>query len=212
MWIDHTPRTQRETHVQYSVNPQPMVLADHLVPSRTWLTDLGLIVAGSAVVAALAQIAIPTWPVPITGQTLGVILVGAILGSRRGAAAMLLYLLEGIAGLPVFAEFSGGPAMITKPSFGFIIGFVFAAYAMGWFSERRWDQHPWKGFVGFSIASVIPFLFGVPYMAWMLARMGYAHDLATVIDLGVTPFIVGGVIKAGIAAIALPILWKRFRA
>src|SRR5699024_8847739 len=87
--------------------------------------------------------AAPPWPlplVPITGQTLGVILVGAALGSRRGAAALLTYLLVGLAGAPVFAEFSGGPASVLSPSFGFILGFVPAAFVAGWFAERAWDR------------------------------------------------------------------------
>src|SRR5699024_7241936 len=95
------------------------VLADALAPHRTRLQDARLVLAGTGVVALLAQITLPLPLVPITGQTLGVILVGAALGSRRGAAALLTYLLVGVAGAPVFAEFSGGPASVLSPSFGF---------------------------------------------------------------------------------------------
>src|SRR6188768_1708965 len=99
------------------------VLADLITrPSaraRAFALDAGLVVAGAAIVAVLAQVSIPLWPVPITGQTLGVIVVGAALGSRRGAAAMITYMLVGLAGLPVFADFTGTIAAIAKPSFGY---------------------------------------------------------------------------------------------
>src|SRR5699024_6114666 len=116
------------------------VLADALAPHRPRLQDAGLVLAGTGVVALLAQITIPLPLVPITGQTLGVILVGAALGSRRGAAALLTYLLVGVAGAPVFAEFSGGPASVLSPSFGFILGFVPAAFVDGWFAGRALDR------------------------------------------------------------------------
>ena len=144
------------------------VLADALTPHRTRVQDAGLVLAGAGVVALLAQATIPLPLVPITGQTLGVILVGAALGSRRGAAALLTYLLVGLAGAPVFAEFSGGPASVLTPSFGFILGFVPAAFVAGWFAERAWDRRPLLAMVGFVAASAVPFLVGVPYLAMIV--------------------------------------------
>ena len=114
------------------------VLADLIArPSgraRAVALDAALVVAGAAVVALLAQVEVPLWPVPITGQTLAVVVVGAALGARRGAAALVTYLLAGLAGLPVFAGFTGTVAALAKPSFGFVIGFVFAAFVAGWFA------------------------------------------------------------------------------
>lgn len=184
------------------------VLADSLVASRGFVTDAALVATGTLLVAALAQVSVPLWPVPVTGQTLGVLVVGAALGARRGAAALALYMLVGLAGLPVFANFTGGPLSVLKPSFGYIIGFIVAAWAVGWIAERQWDRKFWKSLVGYALASVIPFLFGVPYLAVVLGALGADNDLATVIALGVTPFLLGGLIKAVIAAGITPLAWR----
>ncbi|TDN93082.1 biotin transporter BioY [Microbacterium sp. BK668] len=193
------------------------VLADLIArPSgraRAFAVDAGLVIAGAAVVAVLAQVQVPLWPVPITGQTLGVIVVGAALGAWRGAAALTTYLFLGLAGLPIFAEFTGTIAAIAKPSFGFIIGFIVSAFVAGWFAERAWDRKPLLAFVGFAIASVIPFLFGVPYMAFILnSVLGLDFSFGEILQVGVLPFIVGGVIKAGLAALIIPGAWALVRA
>ncbi|MFT4279803.1 biotin transporter BioY [Microbacterium sp.] len=175
--------------------------------------DAALVIAGAAFVALLAQVEVPLWPVPITGQTLGVVVVGAALGARRGAAALTTYLLAGLAGLPVFAGFSGTLAAVAKPSFGFIIGFIGAAFVAGWFAERAWDRRPVLAFVGFVSASVIPFLFGIPYMALILNVFGGAGlGVAEILDFGLWPFVLGGVIKAAVAAILIPAAWLLVRA
>lgn len=191
------------------INP---VLADALVGQRTLAKDLLLVVAGITVVAALAQVEIPMWPVPITGQTLGVMLVAATLGLRRGVAAMAGYLVLGVAGAPIFAGFTGGIAAIGKPSFGFIIGFVATAAVVGWLAERRWDRRPLLAIALFGAASLIPFAFGIPYMAAVLAAMGTPVDPATALGLGFVPFIVGGIVKWAIAAAAMPAAWAGVRA
>ncbi|MFC7374211.1 MULTISPECIES: biotin transporter BioY [unclassified Brachybacterium] len=189
------------------------VLADALTPHRTRLRDAVLVLAGTAVVALLAQVTIPLPLVPITGQTLGVILVGAALGSRRGAAAMLTYLLAGLAGAPIFAEFTGGPAAVLSPSFGFILGFVPAAFVAGWFAERAWDRRPLGAMAGFIAASAVPFLIGVPYLAMILnAVMGAELGLGGILAAGVWPFIPGGVVKALLAALLIPAAWRGVRA
>lgn len=193
------------------------VLADLIArPSdraRALGLDIALVVAGASFVAALAQVEVPLWPVPITGQTLAVVVVGAALGARRGAAALVTYLLAGLAGLPVFAGFTGTIAAVAKPSFGFIIGFVFAAFVAGWFAERAWDRRPILAFVGFAAASVIPFVFGVPYMAFILnVVLGQGLSFDAIMAAGVTPFIVGGVVKAALAALLVPAAWAGVRA
>lgn len=188
------------------------VLADALAPHRTRLQDAGLVLAGVGIVSLLAQVTIPLPLVPITGQTLGVILVGAALGSRRGAAALLTYLLVGLAGAPVFAEFAGGPASILSPSFGFLLGFVPAAFVAGWFAERAWDRKPLLALAGFIAASVVPFLFGVPYLAMILnAVMGAELGLSGILAAGVWPFLAGGLIKAALAAVLIPAAWRAVR-
>lgn len=193
------------------------VLADVIArPSsraRAFALDAGLVVVGAAVVALLAQVEIPLWPVPITGQTLGVIVVGAALGAWRGAAALMTYMVVGLAGLPVFAGFTGTIAAVGKPSFGFVIGFIFSAFVAGWFAERAWDRRPVLAFVGFAAASIVPFVFGIPYMAFILnVVMGLDYSFAALLQVGLLPFIVGGLIKAAIAAALIPGAWALVRA
>ena len=124
-----------------AVSPSRPVLADAIV-RRGWLTDSLLVVGGAALVALLAQVQVPMWPVPVTGQTLAVVLVGAALGTWRGAASLALYLVAGVAGAPVFSGWSHGLGSDVITSFGFVIGFVPAAALIGWLSERRWDRRP----------------------------------------------------------------------
>ena len=192
------------------------VLADVIArPSsraRAFALDAALVVTGAAVVALLAQVEIPLWPVPITGQTLAVIVVGAALGAWRGAAALTTYMLVGLAGLPVFAGFTGTLAAVGKPSFGFVIGFIFSAFVAGWFAERAWDRRPALAFLGFAAASVVPFLFGIPYMAFILnVVMGLDYSFAGLLEVGLLPFIVGGLIKAALAAAIIPGAWALVR-
>lgn len=187
------------------------VLADALVGQRTVVKDLLLVAAGITVVAALAQVEVPMWPVPITGQTLGVMLVAAALGFRRGTASLLAYLGLGVAGAPIFSGFSGGPAVIGSPSFGYIIGFVATAAVVGWLAERRWDRRPLLAIALFGAASLIPFAFGIPYMAVVLAALGTPVDLAGALSFGFVPFIVGGLVKWAIAAAIMPGAWFAVR-
>ena len=200
-----------------AVSPRRPVLADLIAhPSaraRAFALDAGLVVAGAAAVAALAQVEVPLWPVPITGQTLGVVVVGAALGARRGAASLATYLFAGLVGLPVFAGFTGGIATVLKPSFGFVIGFVVAAFVAGWFAERAWDRRPVLAFVGFVAASAIPFAFGIPYMAFILNVVGGGtFGLSEILAFGLWPFVVGGLVKAALAAVLIPAAWAAVRA
>ena len=185
-------------------------IADRLV-SRSALSNTLLIVGGTALVAVSAQISVPLWPVPVTGQTLAVLLVGASLGAWRGTVSLALYMVLGLAGLPLFAEFTGGPASVLSPSFGFIIGFIPAAALIGWLSERAWDRRPLLAAAGFLAASIVPFLFGLPYLAIVLGNLGLPHDFTAVMAAGFTPFILGGVIKWAIAAALLPLAWALVR-
>ncbi len=186
----------------------PGVLADRFVARGSRVTDVALVITGAAVVGLLAQVTIPMWPVPITGQTLAVMLVGGALGMRRGAAALTTYMVAGLAGVPWFADLTGGPAMLLKPSFGFILGFIAAAAIAGWFAERAWDRKPLLAMAGFCLATAAPFVVGVPYMAALLNL----SDPATIAAYGITPFILPGLIKAGLAAAAFPLAWRLIRA
>ncbi|MCS6712053.1 biotin transporter BioY [Brachybacterium sp. EF45031] len=188
------------------------VLADAVLP-RTRVTDALLVGAGVLVMALLAQVEIPLPLVPITGQTLGVLLVGAALGARRGALSLAAYAVVGLLGAPVFAGFAGGPATVLSPSFGFILGFVPAAAVAGWMAERAWDRQPLRAAAGFLAASAIPFLTGVPYMAAIVNLvMGEPMGLQAALAAGLWPFIPGGIVKALLAAALIPLAWKGVRA
>lgn len=192
------------------------VLADIVArPStraRAFAVDATLVLAGVVVVALLAKVSFFIGPVPITGQTAGVIIVGAALGARRGAASMVAYLLAGLAGVPVFAGAVAGPAYVLMPSFGFVLGFIPAAFLAGWFAERAWDRTPALAFLGFVAASIVPFLVGVPYMALILGTvLDQPVTFASVMASGVVPFIVPGLIKAGFVALLVPAVWALVR-
>ena len=103
--------------------PARSTIVDRVIP-RSLLADAALVIAGTALVAALAQVAIPLWPVPVTGQTLAVLLVGASLGAARGAASLSLYALLGAIGLPIYSDASSGWTVLAGPTGGYIIGFI----------------------------------------------------------------------------------------
>ena len=183
-----------------------LVLADRLV-SRTLTTDVVLVAAGAALTAILAQVSIPMFPVPITGQTLAVLLVGATLGAVRGASSLALYAVLGLVGLPVYAPQADGSHLtgflaLAAPSFGYIVGFVFAAAIVGSLSERTWDRKFFKALATFVGGSVVVFAFGLPWLAFVLGA-----NLAQTLEGGLYPFIIGGLIKAAIAAALLPAAW-----
>ena len=176
---------------------------------RPWarLADVTLVVAGSLLMAALAQVALPLpfTPVPITGQTLGVLLVGGALGSKRGAASMLLYLLEGAVGLPVFAAGGAGPLVLLGPSGGYLLGFVPAAYLVGWLAERGFDRSFLPAVLAFGLGEVVIYAIGVPWLAFFV---GAKQALAA----GFWPFLPGAVVKAAAAGALLPVAWAAVRA
>jgi biotin transport system substrate-specific component len=180
------------------------VLAERLTrrADSQW-RDLVLILQGSLVIAASAQVAIPLpfTPVPITGQTFGVLLVGMALGSRRGALAVLVYLAEGALGLPVFAEFRGGLAVLLGPTGGYLAGFLPAAWAVGALAERGFDRSLPRTLLAFAIGNVIIYLFG---LLWLSRFVPWPGTLAA----GITPFLIGDAIKAILAALLLPGAWK----
>lgn len=181
--------------------PRRLVLADRVLP-RHLVVDITLVVLGAALVGGFAQLYVPLWPVPVTGQTLAVLLVGATLGSVRGALSMVVYAVFGIVGVPWFSEQSSGWDVIAGPTGGYIVGFVFSAFFVGWLSERQWDRKILKALALFLGGSVIVFAFGLPWLSFALGT-----DLNTTLEYGLWPFIVGGLIKSAIAAGLLPLAW-----
>ncbi|MCS7178806.1 MAG: biotin transporter BioY [Anaerolineae bacterium] len=178
-------------------------LADTLIRSRTLARDAWLVGAGSVLVGLMAQIAIPLpfTPVPVTGQTFGVLLVGALLGCRRGALSLVLYLLEGIAGLPVFAGGSSGLTRLLGPTGGYLLGFVVAAGVTGWLCERGWDRRVPTAALAMLIGNLVIYLFGLP---WLALFVGPEKSLV----MGFWPFIPGDLLKLALAALVLPGAWR----
>jgi biotin transport system substrate-specific component len=164
------------------------------------LYDIVLIIGASIFIALSAQIAINVSfsPVPITGQTFAVLLTGVLLGSKRGVLAILLYLFEGISGLPVFAGAGYGLVKLTGPTGGYLIGFVPAAYISGRLAERGWDRQIFKTFLIMSVGTIIIFLCGI---CWLVRFTGPEH----VLRMGFYPFIPGALIKIISATLLLPL-------
>lgn len=188
------------------------VIAKPTSRARAFAVDATLVLLGVALVSLLAKVSFDIGPIPITGQTLGVIVVGAALGTNRGAASLTTYMFLGLAGLPIFAGPIAGPASVLSPSFGFIVGFIPAAGLAGCFAERAWDRKPALAFAGFVAASVVPFMIGVPYLALILATvMAQPVTFTSAVTAGVIPFIVPGLIKAAFAAFAVPAAWTLVR-
>lgn len=186
-------------------------LADRVIP-RTLVTDVALVAAGVGLTAAAAQVIIPAWPVPFTGQTFAVLLVGASLGMTRGAISMGLYALLGLVGLPVFAPQADGShltglAALAAPSFGYIVGFVAAAAVMGWFAQQKWDRKVLKTLVALVASTVVIYAFGMTWLGIVLAQLGVEDVLGTTVASGLLPFLVGDALKAVLAAALLPAAW-----
>jgi biotin transport system substrate-specific component len=167
------------------------------------LRDAGLIIGGSVVVAALAQLSDHQLPVPHTGQTLGVLLVGAALGWRRGGRALLTYVAAGLAGLPFFANGNAGLGVLVGPTGGYLIGFIAAAMLVGWLAERGWDRSPWLMALAMVLGNAIIYLCGVGQLLVVV----HGLTLMQAFQVGVLPFLIFDAIKLIVAVIVLPGAW-----
>lgn len=184
--------------------PRPLVAA--VVPDRSaW--RVAVVVAGSALIALAAQVRIPLpfSPVPVTGQTFAVLLVGAALGARLGVASAALYVVEGVMGLPVFAGGNAGFGELAGPNGGYLIGFVVAAAAVGALAQRGWDRRFPTAVAAMLAGEVAIYAFG---LLW-LARFPLPVPL---LDAGLIPFVAGDAFKLALAALALPAAWRLVRA
>lgn len=176
------------------------MLADLL--SGTRVRDIVLVVGAASFVGVLAQISIHLsfTPVPITGQTLGVLLAGTSLGWKRGTAAMTLYAVAGLVGVPWFAGHESG---YVGASFGYILGFIVCAALCGYLAEHGADRSIVKSVPAMVMGELVMYGVGVAWLGIYLHVGG-----AKAISLGLTPFIVGDAIKAILAATLLPVAWK----
>lgn len=176
-------------------------LVDRIL-TRSIATDIVLIAAGAALTAVAAQIAVPLWPVPITGQTLAVLIVGSSLGALRGALSMVLYAVLGIIGLPVFSDQTHGVSVVLGPTGGYIVGFILAAALTGWLAQRNWDHRILGAIASFAAGTVVTFAIGLPWLAVVLHL-----NLVQTLEGGLYPFILGGIIKALLAAGFIRLAW-----
>ena len=203
-------------------------LALRLAPPRSRtaarvMFQIGCAVVGSFLIAGLAQVSIklPFTPVPITGQTLGVLLVGAAYGPGLGAATLVLYLVWGLVGLPVFAPIDGhhdtGPDVFAAASAtgGYLLGFVLAAGLVGWLSRLGWDRSFGSAIGAMLLGEIAIFSVGLPWLHRALPLLtGHPATLEQTLAAGLYPFVVGDTLKLLASAAMLPGAWwlmERFR-
>ncbi|MBL7575749.1 biotin transport system substrate-specific component [Peptoniphilus asaccharolyticus DSM 20463] len=157
----------------------------------------------TALICVGAFISVPIGPVPISFQNFFVIMAALLLPAKDAALSVLIYVLIGLAGLPVFAQFTGGIQTIFKPSFGFLIGFIIGAYVIAKFVGDSRDYK--KIFLATIIGEIIFYLIGIPYMYYILAGMSKAPGTITaLLQLGLIPFIPGDLLKMVVATAIAP--------
>lgn len=195
-------------------------LVDHLWPpaertvaSAAWLTNLLRVLlvalAGSALIAVSAKIQVPMTPVPMTLQTLVILVIGMACGWRLGGLTVLLYLAEGAAGLPVFAgtpERGLGVSYMVGSTGGYLLGFLLAALVVGLLADAGWDRSVPLTAAAMLIGNVVIYLPGV---LWLGSVAGWDNPI---LAWGLTPFIVGDLVKVALAALLMPAAWRLVRA
>jgi biotin transport system substrate-specific component len=199
----------REGHLPVPSASPPLTLGDAALFDDGLVPAVGLVCMGAGLIALAAQISVslPFTPVPITGQTFAVLLVGASLGAVRGATSALLYLAIGVANAPVFAHGGSGVGALTGATGGYLVGFPCAAALAGWLSERHWDRRFASAIGAMLSANVMIYAVGVPWLAISL-HTSFRHAL----ELGLYPFVPGDTLKLYLAAALLPTAWRAIRA
>jgi biotin transport system substrate-specific component len=179
-----------------------LTLADAALPRPDAFRNVLLILGASLATGLAAQVAFPLpWtPVPVTGQSFAVLLTGMVLGSRRGFLALVLYLAEGCAGLPVFAGGAAGIPVLLGPTGGYLLAFPLAAGVTGLLAEHGWDRHRLSALAAMLLGSGVIFAGG---LAWLARFVPPAQLLNT----GLLPFVPGDIVKASLAALAFPFAW-----
>jgi biotin transport system substrate-specific component len=185
------------------MSTRALVAYDLVKPNSLWM-ELPILVGFNLLLVACAYVSIPLGfsPVPITGQTFGVLLVAMALGRVRGTGVVLAYLAEGAAGLPVFAGGSAGIHVLFGPTGGYLFGFLAAAYAVSWLAEKGWDRSILTSVGAMAIGYAIIFACG-------LAMLSFYVPSTILVTTGLTPFIPGMILKIALAAWILPVVWKK---
>jgi len=176
----------------------PAVLRTRMMLDRVEVNVL-TIIGASLLIALAAQIAMPLpfTPVPLTMQPLAVLLVGVTLGSRRGAAAAALYLLEGVSGLPFFSQGHAGAIWLVAATAGYLWSYPLAAFVAGWFSERGWGSTTLRAIAGMLVALAIIYVGGFAWLAMLTSPRA-------ALTLGIVPFVVADIVKVALGAALLP--------
>ena len=178
-----------------------------IVISRTgFLWDVALVVGFACLTAVCAQVSFWIGMVPVSGQTFGVLLAGALLGSRRGALSQLSYLAVGATGIPYWFALGGPPgiARLAGPTGGYLIGFVAAAFIIGWLAERGWGRRVWTAILAMIAGSVVIYIFGLSWLAHFVPE-------GTLLQAGLYPFVIGDLVKIAAAALVVPSGWLLLR-
>jgi biotin transport system substrate-specific component len=199
------PRLDRST-----VEEHGLTIADFLVPIRVGervnarVRDVALVVAGALLIYLTARVVVPVpgSPVPITGQTFGVLLVGGALGFRRGLIGVGLYVLLGVIGLPFFAEGKGGLSVIWGATGGYLIGFAVAGALVGRLAELGWDRRIGGALGAMLLGNVVIYLIALPWLAVVTSS-----SPSETIERGLTPFLFGDALKLVLAAVLFPVAW-----
>lgn len=199
------PRLDRST-----AEERGLTIADFLVPIRLGervnarVRDVSLVVAGALLIYLTARIVflVPGSPVPITGQTFGVLLVGGALGFRRGLIGVGLYVLLGVIGLPFFAEGKGGLSVIWGTTGGYLIGFVVAGALVGRLAELGWDRKIGGALGAMLLGNAVIYAIGLPWLGVVTSS-----NPEETIALGLTPFLLGDALKLVLAAVLFPVAW-----
>jgi len=185
----------------------PSTVITAAVFPRSTAVTIALMFGFALLTAAAAQIAIPLpfTPVPITGQTFAVLLAGAALGSWAGAGSQLLYVLLGAIGLPFYAEGRGGWEVFTGATFGYLIGFIIAAWLVGAMAERKQDRTVWSAVPAFLAGNAVIYICGV---SWLYSSVEAIDTWEAALIAGFLPFVVGDLIKIALAGVLLPGAWQ----
>ncbi len=193
-----------------------------LIGSLVWNVPAGLpriytmamaALFGSLILAISAKIQVPFWPVPMTLQTLALFAIAAAFGMRLAVATVLLYLAEGLVGLPVFAGAAAGPAYFAGPTAGFLAGFLVIAVVVGLAADHGWSRSPFKLFAAMFAGDIILFALGFLWLGFVFVspKNGTTLGAATAFAVGVQPFVLADLVKIALATALLPALWRLSR-
>ena len=183
-------------------------IVDRFVP-RSLVADIALVLSGAVLIWLSTYVVIPLGftPVPQTGQTFAVLLAASALGLNRGTLATLLYAVVGWFGAPVFVSHTSAVFSFQSPTLGYVVGFIASSALVGWLAEHGWDKNPALTVASFVLGNLAIYAFGVAWLANYFAVNNKPHDLASVLNAGLIPFLAVDAIKIALAAGLLPSAW-----